>query len=139
MLNEYQRRRVSITIRSLEKDLHVIEESLKSEGYSGIPIKIKNDIPSSVRNALILKVGLLKEKIGNIAENFALEMRTESISERIFSMLSFDWVSLEEIKAKRLRGYGEVSEGLHKSLDRKLDSLMGVVDEMLGLLTSKQK
>jgi hypothetical protein len=139
MLNEYQRQRVSITIRSLEENLHAIEEFLKSENYSGVLLEIKNDIPPSVKDALIPMIAILKEKLGIIAEKFDLEKRTESISQQIFAMLSFDLVSIEEIKAKRLRGYGEAADELYRTLDPEVDLLKDLLQEMLDILSFKQK
>lgn len=130
MLNEYQRRRVSITLSSLEEDLHDIEERLKSGDYTGILYEMKNDMSLQIRDFLIDNIAIIREKISNLAERFSLRGEIRMLSREIYGEMSVLWVSLEETKARRLRGYGEVAKGLADLLDPALDEIIALLDEI---------
>lgn len=136
MLNELQRRRVSLTLLGLEEDLHDIEEHLKRGDYRGILYGITNDIPSPTRDAMISKMTLIKEKISELSERFSLRGETEMLSREIFGKMSVIWVSLEETKAGRLRGYGGVAEELHDLLDPALDEIIVLLEEIRQALSN---
>jgi hypothetical protein len=53
--------------------------------------------------------------------------------------MTIQQVNLEEIKSKRLRGYGEVPGELREFLDPKVDEMMNLVDEICKMASSKQK
>ncbi len=134
MLNEFQRRRVSITLRSLEEDLDQLQTSIKSYGYAGILYEIKNDISLGAKDMLIANISMIKEKIRLLAGRFALEKKTDNLSRCLNGELSLLVVSVEEIMSQRLRGSGEVAEGLKEALDSELVSVRNILGNMLEIL-----
>ena len=130
MLNEFQKRRLSITITGIEEDLYDIEECLKSQDYHGVLYEIRNDIPMTTRDAMIANIMLIRKGISSLAEQFGLRGETRMLSRKISSKLSILWVSLEETKARRLTGYGEVTAGLHDLLDPALDEIIALFEEI---------
>jgi hypothetical protein len=136
MLNSFQRRRVSITLRGLEEDLFDIEARISAEGRAGVLYVLENDIPPAARKALLERIALVRRGVRTAAGQFALEGETTGLRRRLIGELSLLGVSLEEIRTKRLRGYGEIAEGLQEALDPQLDALRDILYEMLGLLTA---
>ncbi len=130
MLNDAQRRTVSVTLSSLEEDLHDMERLLQSGEYAGIVHEMDNDIPLSVKNALIEKISAIKDRIHTLAERFSLNREQRSVSRQLFARLTYDWTTVEEIKTRYLRGYGSVAEGLKETLDPELDTIIGFILEM---------
>lgn len=138
MLNDAQRRRVSVTLSSLEEDLHDMERMLKSEDYIGIIYEMDNDIPLPVKNALIEKIGEIKDGIDTLAERFDLEREGRILRRQLSARLTYNWTTLEEIKARYLKGYGNVAEGLKDTLDPELAAIIGLIQEMERLLLTDE-
>jgi hypothetical protein len=134
MLNDAQRRRISVTLSSLEEDVHDMERLLKSEDYIGIVYEMVNDVSATARDVLIDKMALIKEKVRSLEERFSLDREQRTVSRQIFARLTYDWTTLEEIKASHLTGYGAVAEGLKDSFDPELDEIIGLIREMEALL-----
>ena len=125
MLNEHQKKKVSITMESLEEELLNIEQHLKGDDYVGALYELKNDVPLPIRKMLMTEITSIKEKIGNLADRFSLDSTgPKRLSQEIIGVLSILWVSLDEIKAKRLRAYGEVDGGLEEALDPELELMI---------------
>ncbi|MGH7889079.1 MAG: hypothetical protein ACRENF_00840, partial [Thermodesulfobacteriota bacterium] len=53
--------------------------------------------------------------------------------------MTIQWVNLEEIKSKRLRGYGEVPDELREFLDPQVDVIMSLVNEISKIASAKYK
>lgn len=134
MLNDSQKRRVSIVLNILEEDLHDMERLLHSEDYIGIVHEMDNDIPLPVKKALIEKIGWIKDRIHIVAERFNLKREQKSLSRQFYGRLTCDCTALEESKTQYLKGYGSVTEGLNDTLDPELDAVIGLIREMERLL-----
>lgn len=139
MLKEAQKRKVSITLQHMEKSLLKIEQRLKSDDFIGVLYESRNDVPLWMRENLLNTIVLIKEKMRKVSERFALERETERESTEIFGEVSILWVSLEEIKAKRLRAYGEVAEGLEELLDPDIGAMMHDISEMEQMVDTFRK
>lgn len=138
MLNEQQRRGVSITLRALEEDLDNLKLSIKHDYYTGILYEIRNDIPLDAQDMLIADISMIKAKIRLLAERFTLEKETRNLSRRLNGELSLLGVSVEEIISQRLRGSGEVAEGLKEALDPELVSLTDILWNMLKIIAKNE-
>ena len=134
ILNEAQRRRVSITFAMVEKELLEVEELIQSGRRAGILYEIENDVPDEIEGPLIEKINSIREKIDNIKAEFSLHKETMSLTQKLGSKLSLLSVDVEEIESKRLKGYGEIAEGLKESLDPRLSEIKEEFYNMLKLL-----
>ncbi len=134
MLNDAQRRRMSVTLSSLEEDMHDMERLLESANYVGVVHEIDNDIPAPAKNALTRKMAQIKDRIRSLAERFGLERERRNLRRQLSARLTYDWTTIEEIKTLHLRGYGAVAEGLKETLDPELDAIIGLILEMERLL-----
>ncbi len=136
MLNEAQKRRVSVTFSSLEENLHDMERLLKGGDYIGIVHAMYNDVPEPVRDALLAKIAQVKNRIRSLAERFDLKREQRSLSRRLFAQLSYDWTTLEETTTRHLQGYGDVAKELKETLDPELNAIIGLIVEMERLLNA---
>ncbi len=134
MLNDAQRRTVSVTIRFLEEDLHEMEHLLQSGDYIGIVHEMGNDIPLPTKKALLDKIGAIKDRIHSLVERFSLKKEQRSVRRQLFARSTYDLTMLEETKTQYLKGYGNTAKGLQDSLDPQLDSMIDLLREMLRLL-----
>ena len=133
-LNEYQRRGLSATFRTLEEMMQEIETVINSDGYKGSLLEIDNDSSPQAREEILKRIQLIREKIGRLSKQFSLEMKQMKASRQILSDLSYCWEILEGSKAKKLRGYGEVAEGLEEVLDPQINIIVELITEMENIL-----
>jgi hypothetical protein len=133
-LNEPQRRGLSATFRILEEMMYEIEIMINSDGFEGNLIVIDNDISPQAREKIAKKIQLIREKVSSLSKQFALEMKQTKSSRQIFADLSYCWEILEGSKAKKLRGYGEVAEGLEEVLDPQINTIIDIITDMENLI-----
>jgi uncharacterized protein YaaW (UPF0174 family) len=128
MLNEYQQRALMVTLMSIEKELFEIEQMLKMEDYNGILYDTRNDITDG--KAMLSIISLAREEILKVAEQFSLQKADKKVNQQISAKLSYCWEILEDSRAKKLKRYGEVHEGVEKILDPRIDALIDLLGEM---------
>jgi hypothetical protein len=134
MLNENQRRAVSVTFRTVEQYLHTIEQMLATQDYSGILVDWRNNVSVSQKDLLAAKISEAMEKIRMLSDQFSLEKTRKHARQNISAELSYCWEILQGVKAKRLKGYGEVDSSLEHTLDPQIDILVAILGEMQSLL-----
>ncbi len=134
ILNEPQRRGLSATFRVLEEITFEIEMMINSDGYKGILLEIDNDISPGARNEIIEIIKIMREKVRSLAEQLYLEGKQLKASGQIMANLAYCWEVLEGSKAKKLRGYGEVSEDLEEVLDPRIDNIIDLFAQMENII-----
>jgi hypothetical protein len=139
MLNDYQKRGLSITLRIVEENVEYIEQLLKSRGYSGVLYETRYDLTDEIRDELSKRIPLVRAELGRIADKFQLGKKNEAASNAAFGKLPYCWEILENAKAKRLRQYGDIAEGLGGKLDPHLDTLIRILGEMERILLVVRK
>lgn len=130
MLNENQRRALSVTFRTVEQYLRTIEQMLGTDDYTGILCEWKNDMPLSQRDILAAKISEAMEQIRSVAEQFSLDKAGRQAHQHISAELSHCWLILQDIKAKKLKRYGEVDKDLENTLDPQIDILLELLRGM---------
>jgi hypothetical protein len=133
-LNEPQRRGLSATFRMLEEMMHEIETVINSGGYRGSLLEIDNDISPQAKEEVLKRIRLIREKISRLSKQFAFEMKQMKSSRQILADLSYCWEILEGSRAKKLRGYGEVAEGLKEILDPQINTIIDLITDMENLI-----
>ena len=133
-LNEPQRRGLSATFRILEEMMYEIEIMINSDGFEGNLIVIDNDISPQAMEKIVKKIQLVRDKVGRLSKQFTFEIKQTKTSSQILADLSYCWETLEGSKAKKLRGYGEVAEGLEEVLDPQINTIIDLITEMENIL-----
>lgn len=122
LLNENQKRSVSVTLRLFEERLAEIERLLTVDERGVLYERVGRFSPGQ-----ILKMRALIEEtravIGEMARQFDLEHVPQDPARRIAALLSVTWESLEDLYAKPLRAYGAVDPRLAESIDPFADRL----------------
>jgi hypothetical protein len=139
MLNDYQRRGLSITLRIVEESLEHIERILKNDGYSGILYETRDDITKEIRQEISNRIPPAIAEIEKIADKFHLERQIGWASNAAYSKLPYCWEILENARARRLKRYGDISRGLGEELDPHLDTIIKVLSEMERILLTIRK
>jgi len=139
LLNTSQRASVSTTLSTLEEMLCEIERNLNCGGCKGVLYEVRDDVPVPIRGDVLKRISLIREKIKIIAEQFDLEKRSKVVSRDTMGKLVYGWEILEGAKARYLRGYGAVAEGLAEALDPQLKEIIALVDEMRDLVIGEKK
>jgi len=114
--------------------MYEIETVINNDGYRGSLVEIDNDISPQAKDEILKRIRLIREKIRQLSEQFAFEMKRIRSSSQILADLSYCWEILEGSKAKKLRGYGEVAEGLEELLDPQIDAIIGIITDMENIL-----
>lgn len=136
MLNDYQRRGLTVTLRIVEESLEHIERILKNDGYSGILYETQYDITKEICNEISNRIPPAIAEIEKIADKFHLEKQIGWASNAAYSKLPYCWEIIENARAKRLKRYGDISRGLGEELDPHLDEIIKILLEMERILVA---
>src|ERR1035438_344773 len=112
LLNPNQRRGLTTALCVMEEMLCGIEQKLTGSPSRGVLYKLRDDLPTQVKEELLKKIALFRERIETMTGEFALESRNKDISKGIRGNLAYGWEVLQGTKASHLKGYGAVAEGL---------------------------
>lgn len=134
MLNDYQRRGLSITLRIVEESVRDLEQIYHDDGYPGVMYEIRNDIPREIRDQVSRNIPRVKAEIRKIADTFHLEKPLRWTSNLAYGKLPYCWEILGNARAERLKRYGDISSGLGEELDPHLDSIIQILGEMEQIL-----
>ncbi len=139
MLNKDQKRGLSIALRIMEENIWDIEQALNSESYTGILYDTKNRISPEAREEIFKKVLLIRDKIRVISDGFTLEKEYREVISDILGKLFSSWEIVENVKAKKLKRYGSVSDGLDHILDPHLKNITDLIVEIERLILGTSK
>lgn len=133
------RLRLSVSMQVLEDTISQVEEIIRSDNREKIMTGSVDKI-SSLEKALIAKrIEEIKGLIEFISGKLSLIRRTEESKRLILGSLTIQFVSLEEIKSKRLQGYGEVPDELREFLDPMVDDIRRLISEICEIANPKNK
>ncbi len=117
----------------LENTICEVEGIIKSSDEGKTMSETINNIPIWERDLIVQRIGEIKESINYMAQTLGLNRRREEVRDLILGAMTIERVNLEEIKSKRLRGYGEVPENLREFLDLHVDRIMALIDEICNI------
>jgi len=134
MLNDHQRRALSVALRLLEERLAEIT-SLMDEEHHGILLERPAPrLSDAQRAAALATMGRMREIVASLAARFDLERDVEVPERRIAGLLGPTWQSLLEVDSRHLRGYGVVDPAVPPVLDPAVEDLVGLIVELGRLL-----
>jgi hypothetical protein len=133
LLNAYQRTAVTVVLNEVETGLREMLQELTSTD-DGILYERTGELSPEQQQALARLVEKSLAEIATLAARFALPMQTHSARASAVGRLNVLWSNLHEIRAKRLRGYGEVAPELEAVLDPSVHRLVSLMVQMLKML-----
>ncbi len=134
MLNENQKRALSITLRIVEEKLRDIERVLESSDDVGVLYEMKQNISPAVKNEVFKEIVLIKERIKALAEKFDLRKESTNANKEALRALPYCWEILEDAKARGMKRYGSVADGLKNILDPQLSTIIDLILKIEHLL-----
>ncbi len=134
MLNENQKRALSITLRIVEKELRDIEHVLGSSDDIGILYEMKQNIPPAVKDEVFKEIVQIKERIKAVAEKFDLGQESINANKEALRALPYCWEILEDAKARGMKKYGDVANGLKDILDPQISIIIDLILKIEHLL-----
>jgi hypothetical protein len=138
-IGQNHRLRLSVSMQVLEDTISDVEEIIRSDSQEKIMTGSVNNI-SSLEKALIAKrIEEIKDLIKCINRKLSLIKRIEESKRRIVGSLTIQFVSLDELKSKRLRGYGEVPDELREFLDPMIDEIRRLISEICEIASPKDE
>jgi len=126
LLNEYQIRKVRITLQGFEEDLRFALEWLDRSPGEGILYNRKLVLPKDLRERARQKIQEGLEEIRKLANSLDLVPENENVARDLMGRLAIDWESLSSIHARDLRGFGEVHPKAGQFLDNPADRLSNI-------------
>lgn len=138
-MNKDQKRGLTIALRVVEENMQNIEHILNSKTHKGILYDTKCTITPEIKEEMLKRVSLVKDRIKTLSNLFALEKEYREGLRKIFGILPSCWEIIENVKSKRLKRYGDVRDGLDNVLDPQLNMITDLMLEMELLLVRISK
>ncbi len=136
LLDEYQKRGLTVTLRVVEEIIHDIERTLTEGERHGIFKDMRDDIQADNKAEILSKLPVIRERITDVKDAFGLEKIYRENTNEVLGRLNFCWEILIGSKAKGLAGYGSVSKGLDEVLDPQMDAIIKLIEEITKVLKS---
>lgn len=139
MLNEYQKRGVSVTLRIVEERINDIEQILNSKAYTGILYDTNCNISPEKKEEILKRVSFIKDRILYLSQKSDLTKERRKATSEIFGKLSYCLEIIDNIRAKQLERYGNITNGLDSVLDPHLDIMINLLLEIEHFLQEAPK
>jgi hypothetical protein len=133
-LNDSQRRGLSTALSVFEETLFEIEQVLQNKSYRGFLQDVVDDIRSPVKDATGEYMLPIKNTLKHLADSLQLEKRSVNAGKQVIGKLFYCLELLDEVKAKRLRRYGGIADGLEDVLDPQINTLISSITALIHLL-----
>ena len=134
MLNLSQKRFLMVTLGEVEDKLRRLKGLLQNNREEGLFSRIKDDIGQEERTFLNEKIDCLIAYLANLKRLLDLG-ESEFVLKYIVKATSvYLSIQLEEAMSDRLKGYGEITNGLKETLDPKLNEMKSVLRQMESIV-----
>lgn len=134
LLNENQRRALSARLAMLDRFFSDIEQLLNGDGRRGEMFELINDLTDDQKEKVLSLLDDGRREIRASRHQFNLEVKREYVHRMMAGHLSIFWTILEDSRAAKLEGFGEVAPGLSAELDSKVESLIRVVNSLKSVV-----
>ena len=123
-----------VTLREVEDKLRRLKGLLQDNKEEELFSRIKDDIGQEEKNLLSEKIDYLIAYLANLKKLFDLG-ESEFVLRYIIKATSvYLSIQLEEAMSNRLKGYGEIMNGLKETLDPKLNEMKSVLRQMESIV-----
>lgn len=123
LLNDSQKFSIFVTLRTLEERLHEADAWLQGEEENGRLYHRTLTLPPEQREQARQRIAEALRVIDDLASMLDLDATSDNAGDHIRAGLSESWANLCDIRAKKLRRYGEVHPALSAVLDEPVEHL----------------
>ncbi len=126
--SENHQRALFYTISQIYSQILQIESIVREQEHSRFS-KVNLDLNPAESEMVLALADDLKKKLGLALERLGISKRESKVDARhsIEILLTFSEIALDEVEAKRLRGYGELEPEFVEALDHLLSDLRGAI------------
>jgi len=117
VLNESQKRCLTATLRVTEERLILLRNRLAGESTRQTLVRVDNDVIAGERAFVIQRIDDAIGLISEIRDRLSLEPAPQSLRRLVIATVSLMLVDLAELKADKLRAYGEPDHDLSTTAD----------------------
>jgi hypothetical protein len=129
---------LSIAMQVLEDTILEVERTLTNDAdCSKIMTETLNDISHCEKTLILQHIAEIKKLINYIAVKLSLEKQLKKTRNAILGSMTVQRINLEEIKSKKLSGYGSMSDELKEYLNPQVDRIINLVEEICKIVQSK--
>ncbi|HUK83303.1 MAG TPA: hypothetical protein VLZ12_11810 [Verrucomicrobiae bacterium] len=134
LLNEAQRRTISITLAGIERDLLQLKQALNGTPADGVLARHSEPLAQGLKQAATDLIAGIQHKIQSLAHTLELSPQHEPQLRTLLATLVLAGVAVEEIKPRHLRGYGNVDPATREFLNAELPPLQSLLRQLTELL-----
>jgi hypothetical protein len=135
-MTEAQLRHLTVTMRRLEEALAEIESGLRGKQPEEILTAYEDDIPTSLKPAVLKRIRCLREELRGAKQHFQLNVEGVSNRRRFATKLSLLSIDLEGATSRYMAGYGELSDEERAPLDNRINRMIDMIDELRAMIGS---
>jgi len=123
-----------VTLREVEDKLRRLKGLLQDNKEEELFSRIKDDIGQEEKNLLSEKIDYLIAYLANLKKLFDLGESEFVLRYIVKATSAYLSIQLEEAMSNRLKGYGEIMNGLKETLDPKLNEMKSVLRQMESIV-----
>jgi len=128
-----QRRSLRITLRLVEEAFREVERLLHEPAYEATMHGMADDPSPHQKQSIADEIGRGREVIGRLRARFDLEPEIHEKSRLVAGKVLTLWEAVMEGRARYLRAYGPVAQGLAEALDPSIERLGDIVRRVHAL------
>ncbi len=122
-------------LRTIEEMLHDVRLKILHTRRQGVLFEdYIEDILIKNKDEICKRIALVEDIIKDLQQQFGLERRTIEVRRSLRGTLYYCLQTVEEARAKRMKGYGRVTAGLDLLIDPKIEQIKHYIQEILQLI-----
>jgi hypothetical protein len=134
LLNEHQRRALSTRLTMLDRFLSDVEQLLSGSAPRGEMFEVVNDLSEEQKQNVRSLVKEARNELRISRRQLNLEIKREYVHRWLAGHLSIFWTILEDTRAAKLAGFGDVSPALAAELDPQIENLIRIVNSLKSIV-----
>ncbi|MBN1933586.1 MAG: hypothetical protein JW934_02915 [Anaerolineae bacterium] len=124
LLNSYQRNALTVALRAFEEQLHQFAEWMRKDEETGILYCRRLVLSEEKRASIQSQVAEAIEHIGRLTARFDLRPQEEDATAMLRAGASVCWATLCDVRADKLKRYGQIDPRLTSALDPDIEALI---------------
>jgi hypothetical protein len=133
-LNENHKRRLAVAMALVDAAAARILDLLDEKGSPKAMTALKQSVSPEERARLREAVKRLQPLTVSLAHKYGLERRRQDLRRMLVAELSQIWTTLENCRPRRMKGMGEVPAAAAEPLERDLERMLQVLEEIRRVL-----
>ncbi len=128
LLNDSQRRSLTITLRRVELAVWHLEEQLTRQNQPQLILtRYVNQPDERQRQALLYLIQLVRQEVATLVAEYQLAAANHDVTRNLMAEFTLLWCDLEDVRPKKLTRYGPVAPQAQHYLDPPLQHLIQLV------------